>query len=202
MEEQADQEYELFRHAILYRDEEAWAAIHARYRKLLITWTSRCGAQMYTHEAAADLADQALSRAWFALTPDHFAAFPTLAKLLSYLRACVATTVIDCARARATSDRAQQAVQVTTDATPEQLALAEIDRAALWQMVIDLAETPAERIVLIESFVNEHPPRAILARHPRLFADIAAVYNAKRSLFARLRRSDGLRYLYDTSVSA
>jgi len=202
MEEQANQEYELFRRAILHRDEEAWAAIHARYRRLLITWTSRCGAQMYTHEAAADLADQALSRAWFALTPEHFAAFPTLAKLLSYLRVCVTTTVIDCARARAVSDRAQQVVPFADDATPEQLALAEIDRAALWQMAVDLAETPAERVVLIESFVNEHPPRAILSRHPRLFPNIAAVYNAKRNLFARLRRSENLRCLYDAFASA
>ncbi|MFL5805945.1 MAG: RNA polymerase sigma factor [Roseiflexaceae bacterium] len=202
MEEQANQEYELFRHAILYRDEDAWAAIHARYRALLIAWTSRCGAQMYTYEGAADLADQALSRAWFALTPERFAAFPTLAKLLSYLHVCVTTTVIDCVRARAAGERLQQALQGAGEATPEQVILANFDRTALWHMVIGLAETPAERVVLIESFVNGLPPRAILSQHAQLFADIAAVYNAKRNLFARLRRSDNLQCLYDAFMSA
>ncbi len=69
-------------------------------------------------------------------------------------------------------------------------------------MASSLAETPAERVVLIESFVNELPPRAILSQYPQFFADIAAVYNAKRNLFTRLRRSEDLRGLYEAFVAA
>jgi DNA-directed RNA polymerase specialized sigma24 family protein len=202
MEEQANQDYEVFRRAILHRDEEAWATIHARYRALLISWTSRCAAQMYTYEAAADLADQAFSRAWFALTPERFAAFPSLAKLLSYLHVCVTTTVIDCVRARSSGERVRLALQMADDATPEQVVLNDLDRTALWQMASELAETPAERAILIESFVNGLPPRAILSDYPGLFADITAVYNAKRNLFMRLRRSEALRCLYQAFVAA
>jgi DNA-directed RNA polymerase specialized sigma24 family protein len=202
MDEQAKQDYEVFRRAILYRDAEAWATIHARYRTLLIAWTNRCSALPNTHEWAADLADQALARAWFALTPERFAAFPTLAKLLSYLHVCVTTTVIDYVRTRNSSERMQQALEMAAAATPEQLTLASFDRATLWQVAAALAENSAERVVLIESFVNEQPPRAILLQYPQLFADIAAVYNAKRNLFARLRRSEDLRCLYEVFVSA
>jgi DNA-directed RNA polymerase specialized sigma24 family protein len=200
--EQASQDYEVFRRAILHRDEDAWTTIHTRYRTLLIAWTSRCAAQMYTHEGAADLADQAFARAWFALTPERFAAFPTLAKLLSYLHVCVTTTVIDYARAQASGERLRQALPGRGAPTPEQVVLASFDRAALWQMAIELAETPAERVVLIESFVNGEPPRAILMRHPQLFVDITAVYNAKRNLFTRLRHSDDLHGLYDVFMAA
>ena len=41
--------------------------------------------------------------------------------------------------------------------------------------------------------VHELPPRDILARHPHVFSDIAAVYAAKRNLMTRLQRSPELR---------
>src|SRR5215211_5786980 len=105
MLKQEEEGYELFRRAIVYRDAEAWAEIHARYRSLLISWANRSGAGQCTAEQAEDLADQALARAWVALTPARFAEFSSLARLLSYLRTCVATTAIDISRAKAAAER-------------------------------------------------------------------------------------------------
>src|SRR6266545_5201868 len=147
MLEQEKEGYELFRRAILDRDAEAWAAIHACYRPLLISWAYHCGAGTCTAESADDLADQALARAWVALTPAHFAAFPSLARLLSYLRACVATTVIDSTRAQASAERLAPQLPARAPSTPEQLVLADRDHAALWRTVLALAATPAERVV-------------------------------------------------------
>ena len=189
MDERERESYELFRRAILQRDEEAWATIHARYRSLLIGWAYRSSARALAGEYSDDIADQALARAWAALSPERFAEFPTLAKLLSYLRACVATTAIDNARAWASGERALDTLEVGGAATPEQIVLAEIDREALWRKLMAFAATPAERAVLIESLGYGLPPRAIHERHPQLFANVAAVYAAKRNLFARLQRS-------------
>jgi DNA-directed RNA polymerase specialized sigma24 family protein len=185
--------YELFRCAIVLRDADAWAAIYARYRPLLIAWAYRSIARTGIAECADDIADQALVRAWVALKPERFAAFLTLAKLLAYLRACVTTTTIDIARAQATS--ADPLSSGSTLATPEQLVLADLDRTALWRTALGLAATDAERILLVESFANGLPPRAIQARHPEIFANAAAVYAAKRNLFDRLRRHPELRRL-------
>ena len=69
-------------------------------------------------------------------------------------------------------------------------------------MVIELATNSAERIVLLETFAWDLPPRAIQARHPLVFADVASVYRAKRNILARLRHNQELRYLYDMPVSA
>jgi DNA-directed RNA polymerase specialized sigma24 family protein len=202
MEKQANHEYELFRLAIVERDETAWATLHSRYRALLITWACRCGAWNRTSESAADLADQAFGRAWAALTPDRFAAFSTVGQLLSYLRACVTTTVIDNARAQASSERALPVTRASSASTPEQIVLADLGRHELWNMVIELATNSAERIVLLETFAWDLPPRAIQARHPLVFADVASVYRAKRNILARLRHNQDLRYLYDMPVSA
>ena len=60
--------------------------------------TRRSSASAVLTESYDDLADQAFTRAWSALSPERFASFPTLAALLAYMRACVTTTVIDHAR--------------------------------------------------------------------------------------------------------
>jgi DNA-directed RNA polymerase specialized sigma24 family protein len=200
MDKQVNQEYELFRLAIVERDEAAWAALHTRYRALLITWACRCGAWTRAGEAAADIADQAFGRAWAALTPDRFAAFSSVGQLLGYLRACVTTTVIDNARAQASTERILPPARANATTTPEQIVLADLGRDELWQRVIELAMTPAERIVLVETFACDLPPRTIHARHPRVFADVASVYRAKRNILARLRHNQDLRHLYDAPV--
>jgi DNA-directed RNA polymerase specialized sigma24 family protein len=191
--------YELFRRAIVERDEQAWATIHARYRPLLAAWACRCGASARTSEAAADIADRALARAWAALTPASFTAFPTLAHLLAYLRICVRSTAIDCARAQFTAERS--VISTNPIASPEQIVLANFDRTTLWHMVLGLIASPTERVALIMSCVYGLPPRAIQARYPQLFPDVAAVYVTKRNLFYRLRQHQEVRRLCEELVS-
>src|SRR5262249_10173959 len=201
MEERTDEDYELFRRAILKREEEAWATIHARYRGLMVSWVSRYGANISAGEWATDIADHALARAWAALTPERFAEFPTLPRLLGHLRMCVVTTAIDSARALASSTCAPDVEYVDSSAAPEQAVLADLDREELWRIVIALASTEAERMVLVESFAYALPPRTIQARHPQLFPDVTAVYKVKRNICTRLQRNDDLQRLYDTFVS-
>ena len=186
--ETIEEDYELFRRAIVERDEDAWAAIYARYRPLLVVWAARSNARAAHTEASSDIADQALARAWSALTPERFAAFSTLPQLLAYLRACVTTAAIDCARAQVQFEALVQRQPAQPAASPEQLVLADLDRTALWRLVFGQTMTPAERVALIESFASGLPPRAIQELHPQLFPDVTAVYTAKRNLFVRLRR--------------
>src|SRR5262245_42925611 len=155
MLKQEEDGYELFRRAIVYRDTEAWAEIHARYRPLLVAWARRCVAGQCAAERAEDLADQALARAWVALTPARFAGFLSLARLLSYLRACVAATAIDSTRAKAAAERARQALDIQAPATPEEIVLTTLDHDSLWRALIALVATPTERVVLAESLVYD-----------------------------------------------
>jgi DNA-directed RNA polymerase specialized sigma24 family protein len=200
MTTQTQDGYELFRRAIVLRDEDAWAAIYACYRPLLVAWAHRCTVRQSLDECPQDLADQALARAWAALTPERFADFASLARLLAYLRACVTTTAIDCARARAQSRTLQLDLIADTRAAPEHDMLAALDRAVVWRAAIECAANIAERVVLIEHFVYGLPPRAIHARHPQLFAQVAQVYGAKRNLCARLQRNPALLQLREQEL--
>src|SRR5262249_48669944 len=49
--------YEVFRRAILDRDEEAWAIIYSRYRSLLIAWAARSTVRTHQYAECADIAD-------------------------------------------------------------------------------------------------------------------------------------------------
>jgi DNA-directed RNA polymerase specialized sigma24 family protein len=187
--------YELFQHAIMEHDDEAWTAIAARYRPLMIAWATRCPAMHAAGECCENLADQAFARAWMALTPERFAGFANLAALLAYLRACVKATVIDAARTHSAYDRA---FQYSDDASEHAdcVVIARLEREDLWQLVMSLTTTEAERVALRERFVYGHAPRAIQARHPALFSDVTVVYTAIRNLCDRLRRHKQLAEFY------
>jgi DNA-directed RNA polymerase specialized sigma24 family protein len=190
--------YELFRHAIVERSEDAWAEIYMRYRPMLVGWVVHQATYNGNTQQAADIADEAFARAWRALTSERFAAFPTIAALLAYLRACVLSTLIDQQRAQVSHDRIARLVQsADLVAAPEQIVEATFDRETLWRTVASLLMTPAERTVLLGSFVLNLPPRTIQAQHPELFPNVAAVYNTKRNLLARLQRSPELQRLHE-----
>jgi DNA-directed RNA polymerase specialized sigma24 family protein len=188
--------YELFRRAIVEHDEQAWIESATRYRPLLAAWASRCSASAALSESYDDLADQAFARAWSALSPERFASFPTLAALLAYMRTCVTTTVIDRARSELSRERMEKSIQGDEVATPEQLILDQFQRQEIWRLAEGAVASEQERVVLYETFVNDLPPRAILRRHPDLFADAHAIYTTKRNFFERLQRCPELRQLY------
>jgi hypothetical protein len=188
--------YDLFRRAFVERDEQAWAESTTRYRPMLISWAGRCSASATIMERCDDIADRAFARAWSAISPERFAKFPSLGALLAYLRACVTTAVIDCARNEILNERLYQVAAADDVATPEQVVLTEQNRQEFWRLAGSLAQTEQERVVLSEAFMYDLRPRDILARHPRLFAAPNEVYTAKRNLLERLRRCPELRQLY------
>jgi DNA-directed RNA polymerase specialized sigma24 family protein len=192
--------YELFRRAIEERDEYAWAEGIARYRPQFISWARRASAAVGEH--CDDIADDACTRAWVALAPKHFARFPTLAALLSYLRTCVNTTAIDCARKQLQFDRLTHTIAAADVARPEQIVHDQFDRAELWRIATSKARTKKERYILIASYVYDLSPQAILLRHPDLFADATEIYITKRHLLNRLRRCPQMRRLYEEQTAS
>jgi DNA-directed RNA polymerase specialized sigma24 family protein len=199
----ADREgFQLFRRAIEERDEQAWAESAARYRPLLIAWASRYSASAPIRECYNDIADNAFARAWVALASKSFARFPTLAALLAYLRTCVISAVIDCARADMVFDRMSQLVVADDVVAPEQIMIDQLDRDELWRLASSAAQTVQERCILVASYLYNLPPLAILERYPHLFANVAEIYATKRNLLCRLRRYPELQQLYRERFSA
>lgn len=187
--------YELFRRAFCERDQAAWAAVYGAYQPIVAAWF-----RIHPLASAArdvdDLVNRAFERFWRALGPERFSAFPSLATLLRYLKACVNSIVQDDLRALAAAK-----LEPLDDATDERLpapdAAAQTESALsaqeLWRIVSAEVQDEAERLVAHLCFVLEYRPREVQARCPAQFPTVADVYRVKRNLQDRLRRSPALR---------
>jgi hypothetical protein len=194
--------YELFRRAVVERDANAWSEIALSYRAMMIGWARRSQAAELSGEQCEDLADEALARAWKALSPGRFAELPTLAALLGYLRTCGAPAASDAARARMATT-AMPDWRAADRGTPIDLEVIErMSRAELWQLALHVATSDAERVVLFDRFVLGLPPRAIQHRHPVVFPDVRKVYETVRNLCDRLRRNQDLRRIVGEHLAA
>jgi DNA-directed RNA polymerase specialized sigma24 family protein len=188
--------YQLFRLAIVESDADAWATIADRYRRQMVAWANHCCARMPIQEPATDIADQALARAWAALSSVRVDSFPSLAAFLAYLRSCVMAVAIDHARQQNARARNEQLAQVDlVTVSLEQTVLDELQQAELWRLILSMAKGAHELLLVRESLLYAFPPRAIYARHPDQFADVADVYRMKRNLFKRLQRNPDIERL-------
>src|SRR5688572_22095376 len=130
-----DDAYGLFRRAIVDRDADAWATISARYRPLLIAWVVRCPSFHASSESGEKMADEALARAWRALTPERYRSFPNVSALMAYLRACVTSTVIDTARTRRLYEHASAELADAIAEPAEETVLEGLGRLETWKLV-------------------------------------------------------------------
>jgi DNA-directed RNA polymerase specialized sigma24 family protein len=197
--------FELFRRAILHRDELAWKYLYGQYAPLIAVWVRRHPAFSSTGEEAEDFVDLTLVRIWTALTPDKFAHFSNLASVLSYLKRCVNSVIVDAVRANERAGIDAQAEAVDDEGQPgnqavEELALTRMQRQALWREIDARLHNEKERLVVYNSFVLALKPRQVYARHQDKFRDVNEVHRIKENVLARLRRDSTLKVLFGQDI--
>jgi DNA-directed RNA polymerase specialized sigma24 family protein len=189
--------HQLFRRALVGRDQRAWAALARAYGPALARWARTHRLYAAAGEEAEALANQALARLWRRVGPATFDAFPTLRSLLGYLRRCVHAAVIDAARQRARERRRMQALAETLASrepwSPPGWALDRAQAGELWTVVRAHCRTAEEELVAYDHLVLGMTPGDLLALHPALFASTRAINAARANLLRRLRRSPALR---------
>jgi DNA-directed RNA polymerase specialized sigma24 family protein len=179
--------FELFRRAIVDRDEAAWAAVYEQYSDIVRHWLSTA-----PEEAAEDIA-ATFARFWQAVDGAKFARFGSLSAILQYLKMCAHTVRIDrmrSLRARAhegSLDEAAHAVPSGEDV--EASTAARLDGAALWRAVQAALPDERERTVVRLSFIAGLTPRDICARYGNEFPEVTEVYRLKRNALERLGRA-------------
>jgi DNA-directed RNA polymerase specialized sigma24 family protein len=191
---------ELFRRAIVERDDAAWTAVMTLYRGLLLAQTGRQVVRGLVLEDDGFCVDRAFQRFWRATQAGRMHQFSDLGSILKYLKLCLASVMLDEARARrrqATTslDRLAPGASISTDPTAE--AIGRIARAELWRAIESELRDERERLVARLSFVGGLTPREIYARHPQRFGAIGDVYRVKRNVLERLRHSGAIGRLVD-----
>jgi hypothetical protein len=189
--------YQLFRSALVQRDQQAWTALERRYREQLARWARSHRLFIHAGEDAEALANQALTKLWLTVGPERFDAFPTLSSLLGYLRRCVQTLVIDEARLRTAEQRRarrmEQALMTRPATSPAGEALERARAGELWSEVRRACRDDLEERLAYGYLVLGLKPADLLALTPDLPGGAATINRILARLLRRLRRSQRLR---------
>ncbi|MFV9506681.1 MAG: RNA polymerase sigma factor [Oscillochloridaceae bacterium umkhey_bin13] len=192
--------YELFRRALVERDEQAWEQLYLHYSGLVEGWIRRSGAFVSSGESSEYFVVGAFTKFWRAISPERFASFPSLASLLQYLQLCATSVVIDSVRAQSWSEMLPEETIGPShgpQTSPDEEAVSRVDREEFWRFISAQLNGEVERVVVYCSFVLGLTPRAIYARRSELFSSVNDVYNVKRNVLGRLSRNQQLRQLVD-----
>jgi DNA-directed RNA polymerase specialized sigma24 family protein len=192
--------FELFRRAIMERNQRAWELVYNQYRSLVGSWVKRHSAFPSSGEEAQYFVNRAFEKMWVAVTPDRFGRFPDLKSLLRYLQTCVHSVVLDQVRVAEQAEVGAEADIASVegeaeDTTPEDQALARVQGQELWDQITTRLRSDKERRVMYGSFVLALKPREIYAEGKDTFRDVREVYRVKENVLARLRRDAELKKL-------
>jgi DNA-directed RNA polymerase specialized sigma24 family protein len=189
--------YELFRCALVERDEEAWAAVYSQYHGLVRCWLGD------TPGDPDALVNEAFERLWRAIPPDRSAEFPTLGSILEYLKRCARCVAIDASR-REERKQAEEAALARLHVLgaegkrrPSEQALDAIVGEQLIECAMERLHSPGERLVFCASFEWDLRPGMIAERWPGIFASAREVSRIKERILRRLRRDEGIRALLE-----
>ena len=192
--------FELFRRAIVHRNERAWELVYEQYRPLVIGWVERHPAFPPSGEEVQYFVNRAFEKMWSGVSPDKFDRFPDLKSLLSYLQMCGHSAIVDEARS---SERATVVVDeavlagksVSQGSAIEDRALDRAQRDAFWRLIAGQMNDEKEWLVVHSTFILALKPREIYAEFPNRFDDVAEIYRIKQNVIARFRRDHELQKL-------
>jgi hypothetical protein len=191
---------ELFRRAIVERNDNAWESIYQQYAPLVLTWVTQhqSATPILGQEGSAPLVNAAFAKFSQALTPAKMENFDSLAAILKYLKMCVHSVVADEVRSR----KAQQfeetldtVVQEPASDDPAEDVVSNIAAQNLWRIIEEELHGEDERVVIYQAYVQGMKPSEICTHYRQLFPTVDDVYRVKRNVLERLRRSRRLQTL-------
>lgn len=202
--------YEIWRRAIVQRDEDAWSALIEQYSSFVRKWLQqRIGTVNALRNEEEMLFNGVFINLYRFLTPDKFNSFSGLPALLQYLKMCCWTIVADAQRdlqarkmtvpldsvlppdesGNSTPGGSNPADRLSSNFELEESVLAKVDRTAFWQEVWDLLESPVDRKLVYLRYVLHIPPREIVQLYPGDFSSVDEVYRRTKNLCWRLKNS-------------
>jgi hypothetical protein len=192
----------LFTRAITQHDEEAWSCLYHHYTPLVLSWIMQQHgtAPLVAEDGGLSLINAAFARFSQALKPENekISSFTSLSGLLSYLKCCTYSVVVD---ERRTRQCRQQEVSlemlewepVMADPTDE--VVATLSAPSLWSLIAKWTNE-TERLLLVLTYAYGMTPTEICRHYRQRFPTVQEVYRRKHNILGRLRRNQQVRALY------
>lgn len=183
--------YELFRRCLQKRDHDAWEGVYTLFGPQVARWVRSHNLFSDSGEEVSYFVNRALEKMWSAIPPDKFARYSNLKPLLSYLKMCVGSAVIDHYRKQERSQLGLEKLrgQIKTNAMPQNLRT---DNSQLWERLNQIMKNKKERVVLYASFVIGSKPKEIDVEFSGVFSSVKEIYRIKENILSRLRRDRGM----------
>ncbi|MFZ0547033.1 MAG: hypothetical protein WAM60_16430 [Candidatus Promineifilaceae bacterium] len=196
--------YELFRRAIMERNELAWERIYTQYERLVSHWVKRHAAFPTSGEEADFFVTEAYAKLWSGITPERFGTFPDLKSILRYLQMCVHSVLVDFVRSKEFKLKVDQEEALTPlpdtgKPTLEARVISKITAQELYSWLQTQLQDEREACVVYSMFVLAMKPREVAEQYQDVFTDVKEVYRVKENLLARLRRNDWLTQLFENA---
>jgi DNA-directed RNA polymerase specialized sigma24 family protein len=187
--------FEVFRRALLLRDDGAWAGLYHLYAPLIEAWIllRSLGLNLHIHELEG-LINETFAKFALAIDAGRWQCFPETCKLLAYLKCCTVTVATDAWRQQQRRLREASLETIEYEQTPlledpAEVVIHHLVLDDLWQAAGSVITSEQERLILEQHYALDVPLRELPSRYPQLFPTIDAVYCIKRNLLQRLRRS-------------
>lgn len=192
---------ELFRRAIVQRDDAAWSYIYQQYAPLVLTWITQhqSAAPLLGQEGSGPFVNAVFAKFAQALTPAKMDNFDTLAGILKYLKMCVHSVVADEVRARQSRQYEETLEQIEHEPASDDPAddvVSNMSAQNLWQIIQEELNNEEERVLIYLAYIHGMKPGEISSQHRRLFPTVDDVYRIKRNVLERLRRNRRLQALF------
>lgn len=199
--------FELFRRAVVLKDELAWECIYHRFLRLVTGWVERHPLYHAVEEDSDLLVNWSFEKMWAVMTPEKFTNFPDLKSLLRYLQMCVHSVITDVMRAREKTQRIEEredqderrADLVAGEVNLEEQVFQQFEASELWKMIKERLKNEKEQRVLYGMFVLALKPAELYELYPGTFQNVREVYGIKDNLLERLRRDSALRAMFQAS---
>jgi DNA-directed RNA polymerase specialized sigma24 family protein len=184
--------YELFRRCLQDRDQNAWEHAYTLFEPQVARWVRSHRLFYDSGEEVSYFVNRAMDKFWSAISPEKFIRFENIKHLLSYLKMCVGSAIVDFYRRQ---ERSRLGLEKLQEQAEEEVTFQELhtEESELWKMVKGMMKDKNEQVVLYASFVLGMKPKEINAQYPGIFDSVKEIYQIKENILARLRRSDELR---------
>jgi hypothetical protein len=190
--------FELFRRAIQGGDQSIWGNIYSCYSGLVASWVKQHPGFESSGEPIEYFVNGAFGKLAVTLKRERFQGFSGIGFVLSYLKLCVHSVIVDYQRAadRTSSDPWEGGREKTSpEPSPEQQVMERSGRQEIWERVNQRLHNEKERVVLRGLFVYDLKPRELYDQFPAMFKDVDEIYTIKQNILARLRRDPEIRKL-------
>ena len=186
---------EIFRRAVIERNNEAWAILQKQFSENIRLWLARhpYREMALRHEVEQSYVDDAFRRFWQAVK-DQQLIFSTLASALSYLHLCLNCAIMDTLRAYS-RPKEEPMPDYVHGGLDEPGTEDHYHENELWETIRSLLSSEKERRLAYLLFHCNLKPREIVRYCPAEFSNEGEIYRLKRNIMERiLRNVDKIRW--------